>query len=54
MLNAEPTDPGKSLLGLSKLFSLGTFLYNRLKQTFLQLTFSLLSNTEPIQLFSDD
>ena len=45
-LNEEPTDPGKSLLGLSNLFFTWNFL-DRLKQTFLQLTFFLLKNTGP-------
>ena len=35
-LNEEPTDPGKSLLGLSNLFFTWNFL-DRLKQTFLQI-----------------
>ena len=34
-----PTDPGKSLEGLSSLFSLGTLL-----------TVSLLADTEPVQI----
>ena len=35
-VNEEPTDPGKSFLGLSNLFFTWNFL-DRLKQTFLQV-----------------
>ena len=35
-LNEEPTDPGKSLLGLSNISFTWNFL-DRLKQTFLQI-----------------
>ena len=46
----NPTDPGKSLVGLSNLFLFTWNFVSRLKQTFLQITFSLLADAEPIKI----